>query len=75
MSSLTVAQKVQAVRGALSGKVVALFRKMCREVPRTVTIYELPFTPSEVRHLVGLQFRNNMHIKDPRVVEMLLTKV
>jgi hypothetical protein len=76
MSSLTVAKGAAgAARTALSSKVIGLFRRICRETPRVVKVYELPLTPAEVRHLVGLHFRGNKSVKDPRVVEMLLTKV
>jgi NADH dehydrogenase (ubiquinone) 1 alpha subcomplex subunit 6 len=70
-----ISRAAAAAKGALSGQVLGFYRRVCREVPRVVKIYELPLTPAEVRHLVGLHFRGNRAITDPRVVEMLLTKV
>lgn len=37
-------------------KVRALFRKICREAPRIVTIYELPHSAADVRRVVKLLF-------------------
>merc|ERR1719223_2150121 len=63
-----------STRAELSYQVVSMFRKMCREASAVASLYDLPYTPSEVRHLVGLQFRRNGEVKDPRLVEMLLAK-
>ena len=76
MSTLSVAKSgTQSARTALSNKVIAMYRQICREVPRIITVYELPLTATEVRHMVGLHFRGNISLKDPRVVEMMLIKV
>mmetsp|Transcript_87465 Transcript_87465/g.243585 ORF Transcript_87465/g.243585 Transcript_87465/m.243585 type:complete len:132 (+) Transcript_87465:101-496(+) len=53
---------------------VALFRRICRSVPRICALYELPYTPAEVRHLVALHFKQNAGVRDPRVVQMLAAK-
>ena len=51
-----------------------MYRKMCQDVPTVVSIYDLPLTVAEVRHLVGLHFRRNETVTDPRLIEMLLAK-
>lgn len=43
-------------------------------MPRICALYELPFTPSEVRHLVNVHFKENAGVTDPRVVQMLVAK-
>ena len=59
---------------ALRGRVVDLYRRICRETPRIVTIYQLPFTPAEVRHIALLKFRKQMDVRDPRVIDMLIVR-
>lgn len=73
--SISITQATKAVKAALSAKTLSLFRRMCRESAVVTKIYELPLTPAEVRHLVGLHFRANAGVTEPRIVESLLIKV
>ncbi len=62
------------VKRALSSRVVAMYRRMCRQAPRVVVLYSLEQTAAEVRHMLLLQFRKNAHVTDPRIVDMLLAR-
>ena len=79
--SLSVAHALRQAAAAgnkqtsTSKKVVQLYRTICRDVPKVCHIYDLPLTVFEVRHLVGLHFRRNASVTDPRLIEMMLTKV
>ena len=37
-------------------------------------IYGLGQTPHEIRHIIGLKFRKHSHVRDPRIIEMLIAK-
>ncbi|XP_069510487.1 NADH dehydrogenase [ubiquinone] 1 alpha subcomplex subunit 6 [Ambystoma mexicanum] len=51
-----------------------LYRAWYREVPNTVHIYQLDITVRQGRDKVRDMFRNNSHITDPRVIDMLVIK-
>ena len=55
-------------------KAAQLDRKVAREIPRLVTIYDLPHTPKQIRAGVAARFRHFAAVKDERVVDMLLSK-
>ena len=48
-----------AARGAQSRRVVALFRALCRDVPKVLIMYGLEHSAPEVRRAVLLQFRKH----------------
>jgi len=48
---------------------------LIREVPRILTIYDIDLPVPEARQAVRDLFTNNGHIKDKRVVDMLVEKV
>lgn len=53
---------------------VHLYRRVAREIPRLVTIYDLPHTPRQIRAGIAAQFRHYADIEDERVVAMLVSK-
>jgi|APCry1669189665_1035243.scaffolds.fasta_scaffold72504_1 NADH dehydrogenase (ubiquinone) 1 alpha subcomplex subunit 6 len=62
------------VRKVLSQRVVNLYRRMCRDTPAVIKIYNLEHTPFNVRHMLLLQFRKNSEVTDPRIIELLLQR-
>ena len=63
-SSLTEAQ-----RGALS-----LYRAWYRQVPETIKMYTLDITVKQGRQKLREEFYKNAHVRDPRVIDMLVIK-
>ena len=53
---------------------VQLFRRVSREIPRLITIYDLPHSAQHIRAGVAARFRHFADIKDDRVVGMLVSK-
>lgn len=58
----------------LNRKVVGLYRRMARQVPRMIKLYEIPYAVAEMRHLLNILFKKNAHLTDPRVIEMLVVR-
>lgn len=65
-----------SVQARLSKQVVSMFRKMCRDIPKVLVMYNLEQTPSEARHMLMLQFRKAgaSAPNDPRITEMMIDK-
>ena len=63
-----------AARGAQSRRVVALFRALCRDVPKVLIMYGLEHSAPEVRRAVLLQFRKHAAVTEPRILESLLAR-
>ena len=63
-----------AARGAQSRRVVALFRALCRDVPKVLIMDGLEHSAPEVRRAVLLQFRKHAHVTEPRILESLLAR-
>ena len=65
-----------AFRGAAIGSAPArqLFRDVCKNLSRVLTIYDLNITTQEARKIIKSRFRENQHIQDPRVVDVLVAK-
>ncbi|ETW01754.1 hypothetical protein H310_06356 [Aphanomyces invadans] len=57
-----------------SNPAVTLYRQITKQVPRVLTLYDISMEPSEARLAVQAFFRKNADVKDPRVVDMLITK-
>ncbi|CAK4613729.1 hypothetical protein LEN26_000412 [Aphanomyces euteiches] len=57
-----------------SNPAVTLYRQITKQVPRVLTLYDINMEPSEARLAVQAFFRKNADVKDPRVVDMLITK-
>ncbi|KAL2100979.1 hypothetical protein ACEWY4_002740 [Coilia grayii] len=55
-------------------RVRELYRAWYREVPNTVTLYQLDISTSQGREKVREMFNKNKHITDPRVIDMLVIK-
>ncbi|KAG5832444.1 NADH dehydrogenase [ubiquinone] 1 alpha subcomplex subunit 6 [Anguilla rostrata] len=55
-------------------RVRELYRAWYREVPNTVSLYQLDITVKQGRDKVREMFNKNRHITDPRVIDMLVIK-
>ncbi|KAG4960025.1 NADH dehydrogenase [ubiquinone] 1 alpha subcomplex subunit 6-like [Glycine soja] len=57
-------------------RVFEFFRTACRSLPSVMEIYNLydVVSVSELRSSVASQIRNNIHVTDPKVIDMLLFK-
>ncbi|KAM9843594.1 NADH dehydrogenase [ubiquinone] 1 alpha subcomplex subunit 6 [Aulostomus maculatus] len=55
-------------------RVRELYRAWYREVPNTVTMYQLDITTPQGRGKVREMFDQNKHVNDPRVIDMLVIK-
>ena len=70
-----MALRVAAEKAAsASSPAVTLYRYITKQVPRVLTLYDIPMEPSEARLAVQALFRQHAAVKDPRVVDMLITK-
>lgn len=45
-----------------------------REIPRVLTIYDIDVPIAEARQCIREKFRDNAHVKDERVIDMLVEK-
>lgn len=75
-ATMALAKGAAAVdlRKVMGKRVVDMYRKLCRSVPKVLVMYNLEQTPAEARHMVLLHFRKNSHITDPRIMEMFLAR-
>ncbi|KAJ8345223.1 hypothetical protein SKAU_G00294160 [Synaphobranchus kaupii] len=55
-------------------RVRELYRAWYREVPNTVTLFQLDISAKQGRDKVRELFNKNRHITDPRVIDMLVIK-
>ncbi|ETN07402.1 hypothetical protein PPTG_13316 [Phytophthora nicotianae INRA-310] len=72
-----MALRVAAEKAAAASKAspaVTLYRYITKQVPRVLTLYDIPMEPVEARLAVQALFRQHANVKDPRVVDMLITK-
>ena len=52
-----------------------LYRHIIRHVPRVLTLYDLNhMEPKEARKAIQNLFRENADVRDPRVIDMMITK-
>ena len=70
--ALHLARKAMALQP--SSPVVQLYRSMSREVPKVLSIYDIDIPVNEARQLIRGHFTKNGHVKDSRVVDMLVAK-
>ena len=68
--------RASVAHAALSKSVVAVYRQVCRDVPKIMTMYQIEgYTVSEARHMILLNhFRTRRNVTDPRVIERMLAK-
>lgn len=62
------------VKSLYGKEVVHLYRRVCREIPRVINVFDLDMTEREVRKKVRRLFDKNANVTDPRMVAMLLEK-
>lgn len=78
MSSSKAVRKVtqDSVISFVKGQreVVELYRRMCKSLPHVLNVYDIDMTPKAARHHLADLFRHNSHIRDPRVVAILVHK-
>ena len=55
-------------------RVVDLYRRSLREIPRTINVFDMDMPEAEVRTKVRALFRKHDGVKDPRVIDHLLMK-
>ncbi|KAJ0249422.1 NADH dehydrogenase [Hirschfeldia incana] len=57
-------------------RVFDFFRAACRSIPTIMDIYTLQevVAPSQLRFAISAQIRNNAHVTDPKVIDLLLFK-
>uniref|UniRef100_K3W7P5 Complex 1 LYR protein domain-containing protein n=1 Tax=Globisporangium ultimum (strain ATCC 200006 / CBS 805.95 / DAOM BR144) TaxID=431595 RepID=K3W7P5_GLOUD len=64
----------EKIAGKTSSPAVTLYRYITKQVPRVLTLYDISMEPAEARLAVQALFRKHADVKDPRVVDMLITK-
>ncbi|XP_053325081.1 NADH dehydrogenase [ubiquinone] 1 alpha subcomplex subunit 6 [Spea bombifrons] len=60
--------------GEAKRRVRELYRAWYREVPNAVQVYQLDVTVKQGRDKVREMFQKNVHVTDPRVIDMLVIK-
>ena len=73
MAVIRSAAEAQLKR-AINYQVVDIYRRMCREMPKIIVMYNLPYSVGELRHILLLHFRRHGYVTDPSITQMLLTK-
>lgn len=64
----------EKVAAKASSPAVTLYRYITKQVPRVLTLYDVSMEPVEARMAIQALFRQNADVKDPRIVDMLITK-
>ncbi|CAH0477861.1 unnamed protein product [Peronospora belbahrii] len=64
----------KAVAASTSSPSVTLYRYITKQIPRVLTLYDISMEPSDARLAIQALFRQHAAVKDPRVVDMLITK-
>lgn len=72
MASLHLA--TLARHAAYTNPVPTLYRAIAKELPRVLTIYDIDIPVPEARAGIRSLFQANSHIKDDRVLDMLVEK-
>ena len=72
MASLHLA--TAARKAAYNNPVPTLYRAIAKELPRVLTIYDIDLPVLEARAGIRSLFETNAHIKDTRVLDMLVEK-
>eukprot|EP00941_MAST-03F_sp_MAST-3F-sp1_P004816 g4816.t1 len=53
---------------------IKLYRDICREIPHLTLLFDLAHTHEETRRRVANMFRKNGELKDPRTVNLLVSR-
>ena len=56
-------------------RVMQLYRAWYREIPDMVVTYDIPVSVEKCRDNLRQKFKANAHLKDTRVIDMLVIKV
>ena len=67
---------IKPITNALRGRAesVLLFRQMQKELPRVLALYDIHMPLPKARAAIRVQFDNNKNVKDPRIVNILVSK-
>lgn len=69
-----MALRLVADKLAGTNPAVQLYRHITKQVPRVLTLYDINMEPSDARKAIQNLFRQHAHVKDPRAIDMLVTK-
>eukprot|EP00548_Thalassiothrix_antarctica_P007001 CAMPEP_0194147984 /NCGR_PEP_ID=MMETSP0152-20130528/29313_1 /TAXON_ID=1049557 /ORGANISM="Thalassiothrix antarctica, Strain L6-D1" /LENGTH=127 /DNA_ID=CAMNT_0038849193 /DNA_START=45 /DNA_END=428 /DNA_ORIENTATION=- len=72
MASLQLATKARQLTGI--NKVARLYRTICKEIPRVMTIYDIDIPLEECKKAVRGHMQMNEHLRDKRVLDMVVEK-
>lgn len=74
MSAYTFLMKMGPARtlDAASNKAILLYKAICKQLPRILSVYQFNMTEAEARKIIKKQFYANADVKDPRVAEILV---
>ncbi|CAM9876526.1 unnamed protein product [Phaeothamnion confervicola] len=64
----------KAARGSTSAPAVQLYRRIIKELPRVLHIYDMDTDLIVARTALYNAFKKNANVRDPRVVDMLISK-
>uniref|UniRef100_A0A7S2XV13 NADH dehydrogenase [ubiquinone] 1 alpha subcomplex subunit 6 n=1 Tax=Fibrocapsa japonica TaxID=94617 RepID=A0A7S2XV13_9STRA len=54
--------------------VLQLYRKILKELPRVMIIYDVDMPKEEANAAIAYHFRKSAHVKDERVIDLLVAK-
>ena len=77
MNPGTLTRVTTASSGSLqeaSRRALNLYRRVLKSCPKVKTVFDVDMPVAEMRAAITWHFRKSSHIKDPRVVDMLVVK-
>mmetsp|Transcript_10612 Transcript_10612/g.15903 ORF Transcript_10612/g.15903 Transcript_10612/m.15903 type:complete len:126 (+) Transcript_10612:60-437(+) len=74
MASNLLLKSGGAFAGQSKAPIMDLYRSICREIPRVLTIYDVDIDPALARRKVNLLFRKHADVKDDDVIQILVSK-
>ena len=57
-----------------SRRAIKLYRNILKVAPKVKTVFDVDMTVGEMRSAITWHFRKSAHVRDPRVVDMLVVK-
>ena len=57
---------------ASSQKAVMLYKAICKQLPKILSIYQFNMSVDEAKKIIKKQFYDNADVRDPRVAEILV---